>query len=259
MTRQAWSIERGGGPIIATAIHAGHDFRPEVAGRHVLDEATRLREEDPFTDRWLGIGDSTVAVHRSRFEVDLNRPREGAVYRVPSDAWGLDLWDGDPGQELVDTSLELYDAFYTELGTLCDEVAGEQERFVLLDLHSYNHRRGGPDAPVDDPIVNPEINVGTGTLDRSSWGDVVDAFSEAMVAHPFDGGHLDVRENVRFRGGHLSAWVNERYSGHGCALAIEMKKIFMDEWTGEPRESMIAGIDDALRAATAAIRDALEQ
>jgi len=257
MTRAAWEIERGAGPIIATAIHAGHDFRPDVAKRHVLDEATRLREEDPFTDRWLGIADSSIVVHRSRFEVDLNRPRQGAVYRVPEDAWGLDLWRSDPGQDVIDASLALYDEFYRDLGALCDAVADTHGRFVVLDLHSYNHRRGGPDAPVDDPSENPEINVGTGTVDRTVWGSVVDAFSASMAVHPFDGGTLDVRENVRFRGGHMSGWINERYSGRGCALAIEMKKIFMDEWTGEPRESMIAGIEDALHASTQAIRGAL--
>jgi hypothetical protein len=33
-----------------------------------------------------------MITHRSRFEVDLNRPRREAVYRIPEDAWGLDIW-----------------------------------------------------------------------------------------------------------------------------------------------------------------------
>ncbi len=48
------------------------------------------------------------------------------------------------------------------------------------------------------------------------------------------GHQLDVRENVRFEGGHLCQWVHERYAEVGCALAIELKKTFMDEWTGVP-------------------------
>ena len=40
---------------------------------------------------------------RSRFEVDLNRPREEAVYRVPEDCWGLDVWRGGR----LDSSLRL--------------------------------------------------------------------------------------------------------------------------------------------------------
>lgn len=76
--------------LVATAIHAGHDIRPEVSSLLTLDEAARLREEDPFTDRIAACADSRVLVFRSRFEVDLNRGRDDAVYRTPDDCWGLD-------------------------------------------------------------------------------------------------------------------------------------------------------------------------
>ena len=36
---------------MATSVHAGHGLRPEIADAMVLDEGSRLREEDPFTDR----------------------------------------------------------------------------------------------------------------------------------------------------------------------------------------------------------------
>ena len=82
---------------------------------------------------------------------------------------------------------------------------------------------------------NPEINVGTGSLDRDRWGTVVDAFLEALPRR-------DARENVRFRGGELSRWVNGRYCDRGCALAIEFKKTFMDEWTGALDEAHLEGL-----------------
>lgn len=251
----SWTIETGTGPIIATAIHAGHDLRPDISKLMALSEPDRLREEDPFTDMWLSVGDHTISVATSRFEVDLNRPRDSAVYMKPEDAWGLNLWKEPPTAEMLATSLEKYDAFYSELGDLCDSVAEEHGRFVLLDLHSYNHRREGPDAPVEDPTLNPEINVGTGSLDREMWGDVVEAFSNTLASQPFDGGHLDVRENIRFKGGHMSVWINQRYQERGCALAIEMKKFYMDEWTGEPIESIIAALGDELGTASNAIRE----
>ena len=34
-----------------TAIHAGHELRPELADVVLVDASTRRREEDPFTDR----------------------------------------------------------------------------------------------------------------------------------------------------------------------------------------------------------------
>jgi N-formylglutamate amidohydrolase len=253
-----WVITTGDGPIIATAIHAGHMLRPEVAALTALEDTVRLREEDPFTDQWLSIAETTAAVAVSRFEVDLNRPRDAAVYVEPADAWGLDLWKESLSQDLIDRSLQTYDAFYRELAALCDSVADRYERFVVLDLHSYNHRRQGPDAPVDDPMENPEINIGTGSVDRALWGGTVDAFAEAVAEHPFDGGHLDVRENIRFKGGHMSRWLNALYRGRGCTLAIEVKKVYMDEWTGQADEAVMVNIGEALAAGVAAVIPTLE-
>jgi N-formylglutamate amidohydrolase len=258
MSDQGWTITSDpGDPVIATAIHAGHVIRPDVLERSALDDGDRLREEDPFTDRWLAIAGNQINVERSRFELDLNRPRDAAIYLDSDAAWSLDLWASPLPPEAIDRSLAIYDAFYRDLADVCDAVASDHERFVVLDLHSYNHRRGGPDAPVDDPELNPEINVGTGTVERPRWDGIVDAFCDALRRFPFDGGHLDVRENVRFRGGHMSRWINDRYAGRGCALAIEVKKIYMDEWSGEAFEPVIVTIGDALVVAAEAVRDEL--
>jgi len=258
MNDPGWTITADSDdPVVATAIHAGHALGVEIMPFVALDEATRLREEDPFTDRWLTIAGNQIAVERSRFEVDLNRPRDEAVYLDADAAWGLDLWTGPLPADRVEAAIVTYDAFYRDLGALCDDVAARHPRFVVLDLHSYNHRRSGPDSPVDNPEANPEINIGTGSVDRSVWSDVVQEFSHAVGTYPFDGGHFDVRENVRFRGGHMSRWLNDRYAGRGCALAIEVKKIYMDEWTGVVDESAIVSVGDALRAATVAIREIL--
>jgi N-formylglutamate amidohydrolase len=217
--------------VIATAIHSGHDLRPAIAARSALDDATRLREEDPYTDRLTAVGGATVVVHRSRFEVDLNRPRAQAVYRAPEDAWGLDLWERSPSEHDVAQSLQLHDEFYSEFGNRLDDVA-ENGSFVVLDVHSYNHRRDGADAPPAAEATNPEVNVGTGSLDRQRWGAIADRFIDELSQRKVLDHLLDVRENIRFRGGELSRWVNARYAGRGCALAIEFKKTFMDEWTG---------------------------
>lgn len=80
------------GRIVAPSVHAGHDVRPELAAAMVLPEADRFREVDPFTDRIAEAVDSRVITRRSRFEVDLNRPRREAVYRTPADAWGMEIW-----------------------------------------------------------------------------------------------------------------------------------------------------------------------
>src|SRR5947208_3657076 len=87
-----WSGQEAGTNVVAVAAHAGHALRPEVAAEMVLPEPVRLREEDAGTHRWAERFPTWLVANRSRFEVDLNRPRHCAVYSGPDVAWGLDLW-----------------------------------------------------------------------------------------------------------------------------------------------------------------------
>lgn len=221
-------VTEGPGPIVATAIHAGHDLRPECARAIALDAGSRLREEDPFTDRIATIVPTHLVARRSRFEVDLNRVRECAVYARPDDAWGLEVWREPPSPALIAGSLAVYDAFYTELERLLRAKIAMHGAVVVLDIHSYNHRRGEARTPAD-PLENPEINVGTKSADRTRWGTLFDRFiHELELAGPFD-----VRENIKFGGGAMAAWIHATFPRTAVALSLEFKKSFMDEWTGE--------------------------
>jgi hypothetical protein len=66
-----------------------------------------------------------------------------------------------------------------------------------------------------------------------------------------------VRENVAFQGkGEQTRFVHERYPGRGCAIALEFKKFFMDEWSGEPHLDEVAAMR-ALIANVASIAEDL--
>src|SRR6187551_3911377 len=108
-----------------------------------LDDATRLREEDPYTGRIAAVVPTHILVTRSRFEVDLNRPRNKAVYLCAADAWDLDVWSAPPTDQVVSCSLAQYDEFYAALERILRERERRHGRFVVLDIHSYNHRRDG--------------------------------------------------------------------------------------------------------------------
>jgi N-formylglutamate amidohydrolase len=247
------------GQFVATAIHNGHDIRPDFAAEVILPEADRLREEDPRTDEIGALIPARVVVHRSRFEVDLNRTREESVYRSSEEAWGLDVIRHAPLDEvLVAGSLAVYDAFYAELARRLDQVA-ERGPFVVFDVHSYNHRRDGADAAVAPVEDNPEVNVGTGSLDRDRFGGVVDAFITSLEASATTAGPLDVRENIRFRGRQLAAWTHARYRGRGIVLALEFKKTFMDEWTGQVDAARIDELARALADTVPPVEAALRE
>jgi len=248
-----------GGQFIATAIHNGHDVRPELAAELVLSESDRSREEDPHTAEIGALIPARVVVNRSRFEVDLNRERDESVYRTSEAAWGLNVFrDPQLDEALVARSLEVYDAFYAELGRRLDAVA-RRGPFVVFDIHSYNHRRDGADAPHALGEENPEVNVGTRSLNRERFGPVVDAFVESLETTQTTAGPLDVRENVRFFGRQLAAWTHARYPGRAIVLALEFKKTFMDEWTGEVDRARLDELSRALASTIPAVEESLSK
>jgi N-formylglutamate amidohydrolase len=253
----AFLIERGHGAIVAAALHDGHEVRPEVERLLAIPEAERRREEDPFTAPWTAVGDHRIVARRSRFEVDLNRPAELAIYLTPEQAWGLRVWRAAPSPELLEGSQAIHRAFYCRVGDLFEVLARSHGRFVVLDLHSYNHRRDGPAAPPGEPGANPEVNVGTGTLDRERWATVVDRFVADLRAHDFRGRRLEVAENVRFQGGGFAAWAHRAFPASACVLAVEWKKFFMDEWTGRPDPDELAAVGRALAATVPGLRASL--
>lgn len=247
----------GEGPLVASAIHDGHELRPEVAERLALSAAERRREEDPFTVEWTAVAPHRILVSRSRFEVDLNRPRDRAVYLAPEDAWGLRVWKEPPSEKILRDSLREYDAFYAGVEERLRGLERRHGRFVLFDIHSYNHRRGHPAAPPEDTEKNPQVNVGTASADRARWGRLIERFVSDLSAADFLGTRLDVRENVKFFGGNFPRWVHKAFPETGCALALEFKKIFMDEWSGVPDPKKIEAIRAALAATAPGVLEEL--
>jgi N-formylglutamate amidohydrolase len=258
MLSPIFHVDVGTSAIFAAAIHDGHGIRLELDSRFNLDSDSRLREEDPHTGYWASVTDNRIVGERSRFEVDLNRPREKAVYRRPEDAWGLKIWKEDLTEEEVEASLSEYDHFYNVVEALLENTVRRHGHFVVLDIHTYNHRRSGQHGPPADPETNPEVNLGTESIDRSIWGSLVGRFINELYEFDFDDRHLDVRENVKFKGGNFSRWIHERFPGQGCAIAIEFKKFFMDEWSGENDTAQINLIWQALRSTLPGIQQELD-
>jgi len=254
-----WSTIRGSGPIIATAIHDGGGLRAEALALMKLATHDRLREEDPHTGELIVAVPTRVIAHRSRFEVDLNRARAEAVYRTPAQAWGLEVWKEPPDEAFVERSLVLHDAFYGMMQGLLDGIVRENGRFVLLDVHSYNHRRDGPGGAATDPAKAPDINLGTFSMPRGRWTPVLDALADSVRAFDYPGRRLSVGIDVAFQGrGALARFVHETYPETGCAVALEVKKFFMDEWTGVPHRDHIAALQRMFAALLPALQAGLD-
>jgi hypothetical protein len=206
-----------------------------------------------MTGLLTAVGDVRVQVRTSRFEVDLNRPRDKAVSRDPADTWGLQVWQGDLPDDEREASLVRHDRFYEMIGGLLDRLVAKWGSVLLIDIHSYNHRRDGADAEPAPQQLNPDIELGVTTLDPDRWGGVAERFAQALRDTPFGGRSPDVRENVRFpTGGHFPEWVYANWGDKVCTISPEYKKIYMDEWTAQvdlpALEDFRAGLQNAVEA-----------
>ena len=99
--------------------------------------------------------------------------------------------------------------------------------------------------------------MGTGSLDHNRWGGIVKRFMHDLENYDLLGRHLDVRENVKFRGGHFSQWTHQNFPDSVCVLAIEVKKFFMDEWTGVRDERIFGAIHKALASTVPGVMEEL--
>ena len=83
-------------PYVCGAVHDGHQFRRSLWENCLHTEYERWYEEDPCTKAMVRTLPIVIAGCDSRFEYDLNRSPDGAIY---TDAWGKQLWRGPISKE----------------------------------------------------------------------------------------------------------------------------------------------------------------
>lgn len=250
-----FSIDASRGPLLATAIHDGDQVRDELNELFNLSANKRLREEDPHTGKIARAFPNYLVVNRSRFEVDLNRPEEKAVYEKPEDAWGLQVWKEPLSKEIVNRSKSLYHQFYKAVDQQIQQLIDAHGYAIVYDIHSYNHRREGPDASAATQKDNPDIDVLTSGIHMSHWRPVLDRFMQVLKEYPFPDGPLDVREEVRFSGdlSNFMQHILHRFQEKVFVPSIEFKKIYMDEWTNEVYTDKLDHLTKALKKTVPAV------
>lgn len=236
-----WTLVEGEGPIIATALHDGHIVRDEVLEHMCISGADRLREEDPFTSIWTTVCPTRLIAHHSRFEVDQNRPREHAIYLTPAQSWGLQVWKTDLPEHVIAKTLAYYDAFYLELKELIERKLQEYPHVFVFDMHTYNHHRLGPGQPFDPAEKNPEVDLinETSGYRHDIFGTLWNRLHRDIRSFDYFGRSLDIRANIRFQVAYLSTWIQANFPGRVASIQFEIKKFFMDEWTGIPDHDQV--------------------
>jgi len=245
-------------PIVCTAIHNGHDLSPEVLKNLAVNKDIQLMEEDPYTERFTKFSSNLIIGRTSRFEVDLNHSVEKCIYKNPEDAWGLQTRKETPSDLVISQSINKYQEFYTSAKSHFAQLEKKFGRFFVFDIHSYNHHRKGSKADFDNPKLNPEIIIGTNNMPKK-WFPLVDKIQNKLTSFDYFGRSLDVRIDVKFPGGHFSRWIHTNFPDSACCIAVEFKKIWMDEWTGEIYEDKLNKLIAALNSTQVLIESELKK
>lgn len=232
-----YKIQESESPFWAFAIHDGHQIDTLLEPFFNIDEAARLREEDPYTASMAELPINQLFMSTSRFQLDVNRSKEDAVYLRPDQAWGLQVWKKALPPELLQELYIEYEQFYSTVDKHIQRTIDKYNFFVVFDVHSYNAQRLSEEEPVDKK-ANPQINLGT-SYNQEKWRPIIEEFVGCIRRQRLFGESIDIRENIKFKGGYLAQHILQKYGGHGCVLSIEFRKDFMNEWTGLPYEPLI--------------------
>lgn len=217
-------------PLWSFAIHNGHHIDQQLLPYMKLEDAERLREEDPFTAEIADIGVNQLILGTSRFQLDINRTMEDSVYLRPDQAWGLNVWDKTLPTPLLSSLYQQHTELYSLIEQQLEYTLKKFGYFEVLDIHSYNACRTHPADRIDEQH-HPQINLGT-YYNHPKWKNHALEILDFSKSQNLYGDPIDIRENIKFKGGNLAQHLINCFGDQGCIWSIEFRKDFMDEWTG---------------------------
>jgi len=224
-------------PYACAAVHDGHQFRKDLWDNCLHTEYDRWYEEDPETKNMISSHPIVIAGCDSRFEYDLNRPPEEAVFET---AWGKQLWKNPLSEVQKQTSLAKHTAFYDVVRVLIETVETKFGVAIVYDMHSYNWKRWDREVPT--------WNLGTSNVDNVRFGDVIDSWRQSLSEIKLPNNIKSTAKiNDTFQGnGYFLKYITENFQ-NTLVLATEVAKIYCDEYTQMLYPEVIRAIELELR------------
>ncbi len=224
-------------PYICTAIHDGHQLRPRLKDKILIDDFGRWYEEDPFTGDFIDSMPITLIGQDSRFEYDLNRRPEDCIYE---EAWGNKVWKTKLSNKETQISLNKHANYYKVTHALVEKLEELYEGCVVYDIHSYNWQRWDRKVPL--------FNIGTERVDKK-FEHIINHWNEEL-------------DGIQIKGVDSGSAINDTFYGRGynleyitnnfdrtLVLATEIKKVYCDESTGVEYPKVIKAIQQRIKAA----------
>jgi hypothetical protein len=206
-------------PYVCAAIHDGHQFRKELWNKCLHTEYERWYEEDPETKKMIQNQPIVLAGRDSRFEYDLNRSPEKAIY---NDAWGKQLWKKTLTTSEKEKSLKKHQNFYKVVKALIAKLEQKFGVTVVYDMHSYNRLRWDRKVPV--------FNLGTSNVDTLRFNDAIEAWQKTLQQIKLPN-NIETTSKINdvFKGnGYFLKFVTDNFN-NTLVLATEVSKIYCNE------------------------------
>jgi len=219
------------------AVHDGHQFRKELWDNCLHSEYERWYEEDPETKHMIASHPIVIAGCDSRFEYDLNRTPEEAVFET---AWGKQLWKVPLPDEQKKISQQKHLNFYKVVSAL---IAKMEEKFgvcIVYDMHSYNWQRWDREVPT--------WNLGTANIDNERFGECIEAWRTflASIKLPHDIKQTS-KINDTFQGnGYFLKFITNNFE-NTLVLATEIAKVYCDEYNQIIYPEVVTAIEHQLK------------
>ncbi|UPS90951.1 N-formylglutamate amidohydrolase [Bizionia sp. M204] len=221
---------------VCSAIHDGHQFRTELWENCLHTEYERWYEEDPATKAMIATHPIVIAGCDSRFEYDLNRPPEEAIFET---AWGKQLWKQPLPEAMKAKSLQKHANFYKVVSALIKKIEEKYNGCIVFDMHSYNWQRWDREVPT--------WNIGTSNIDNKRFGTLVEAWrnrlSQIQLPHKIA---QTAKVNDTFQGnGYFLKYITHSFK-NTLVLATEIAKIYGDEYHQVIYPEVVEAVADQL-------------
>lgn len=224
-------------PYICAAIHDGHQFRKELWDNCLHTEYDRWYEEDPETKNMIASHPIVIAGCDSRFEYDLNRAPEDAVFVT---AWGKQLWKTPLPEAQKQKSLAKHEAFYKVVHTLVKTIETKHKVAIVYDMHSYNWQRWDREVPT--------WNLGTSNVDNERFGPDIEAWRQSLseMQLPNDIKSTALINDTFFGKGYFLKYITNSFK-NTLVLATEIAKVYCNEYEQVNFPEVVKSVEKQLR------------
>ena len=219
------------------AVHDGHQFRKELWQNCLHTEYERWFEEDPQTKEMVKSHPIVIAGLDSRFEYDLNRAPNTAIY---DDAWGKQLWKNPLSSDMQAKSLAKHANFYKVVSALIQKLEEKFGVCIVYDMHSYNWKRWTREVPT--------WNLGTSNVDNERFGIDIESWRNLLAETPFPNGISSTSKiNDTFQGnGYFLKFITQNFD-NTLVIATEIAKIYCDELAQVLYPEVVASVEKYLQ------------